>query len=142
METASVVRRSGQTQNALFGNLVLHTFTPDAQSKKERLETRTEIDNLSARYPVRVVNHHNDPILDVLDVIEYLGDASRALKPSADPAYKKGSLKECLDFLCSARAEVDDAIDVVCKALENVGENWREMPCMQDTPKPIYTELT
>ncbi len=143
METASVVRYTNPRQANLFGNtkLVLHKFTAKPQPAQERRENRAEIEALSLRHPVRTVNTHNDPILDVLDVIEYLGDASRSLKPSADPAHKKGSLKEALDFLCQARAEMDDAIEVVCEALENEGENWREMPCMQESPRPIYTEI-
>lgn len=141
MESAIVVRYTDPRQASLFGNgkLVLHKFNARKQEPKERRETRAEIEGL--RYPVRTVNTHNDPVLDVLDVIEYLADASRAIKPSADPAHKKGSLVQCLEFLCCARAEMDDAIEVVCKALEAERENWRELPCMQETPRPIFTEL-
>lgn len=141
METASVVRYTDPRQASLFGNgkLVLHKFTARPQPAQQRREVRTEIEGL--KYPVRTVNTHNDPVLDVLDVIEYLADASRAIKPSADPAHKKGSLVQCLEFLCLARAEMDDAIEVVCKGLEAERENWRELPCMQETPKPIYTEV-
>ena len=141
MESANIVRYTNPRQANLFGHtkVVLHKFDARPQPKKERQDLRAEIQNL--KYPVRTVNTHNDPVLDVLDVIEYLADASRAIKPSADPAHKKGSLVQCLEFLCLARAEMDDAIEVVCKALEAERENWRELPCMQETPRPIFTEL-
>lgn len=143
METASVVRYTNPRQANLFGNakFVLHKIDSKPQAPKARREFRNELESLSCRYRVREVHTHNDPILDVLDVIEYLADASRSLKPSADPQHKKRSLKECLDFLCQARAEMDDAIEVVCEALETEGENWRDMPCMQESPRPIYSEI-
>ncbi len=136
-----MVRYGAQVQGALFGNLVVHHFSPLPQPKEERLEAREEIEALSRRSPVIEVHTHDNPILDVMDVFERLGEAMSAIKPSADPQHKKPSLKECLKALTKARWELDDAIEVVCKALKAERVNIEKMVCLETAPPPIFQEI-
>ncbi len=141
METARIVRYGAPVQGALFGNLVLHHFSTQPQTKEERLEVREEVEALSMRSPVVEVHTHDNPILDVMDVFERLGEAMSAIKPSADPQHKTPSLKECLKALTKTRWELDDAIEVVCKALKSEGLKVEKLPCLQAAPPKIFQEI-
>ncbi|MBL7991488.1 MAG: hypothetical protein JNN25_08630 [Candidatus Kapabacteria bacterium] len=142
METATMAYYGVQVQEVLFGNLVVHHFSPQPQPKEERLEVREEVEALSRHSQVIEVHTHNDPLLDVLDVIERLADALSEIKPSADPQHRKPSLKECLKKLTKARWELDDAIQVVCTALKAERVNVEKLPCLQAAPPPIFQEIT
>ncbi len=120
--------------------LALRKITPAQQSDAERTAAREESDWLARTMRVRTVHTHNDPILDICDVLENTTAALSALKPSADKREKVPSLMDALEMLMRARLEMDDAINVICEALENTGLNWRELPCMQEPLVPTVVE--
>ncbi len=143
MESAIVVRYTDPRQANLFGNakLVLHKFDSKLQPPKERRTIRNEVDSLSLKYRVRRIQTHDNVILDTNDISILAGEIYKVVAPCADPECSIEMLKEALEAACLLVAEGQDLVEVITRKLENRGANWRELPCMQETPRPIFTEL-
>lgn len=142
MEKAIVVRRTSHTHKGQQSTFLLHLFTPEPQSKPERLEARKEADSLSLRYPRREVHTHGVLQLDINDVIIRVSEALQEAMPSADPEHKQPSVELVLEKLHLAQWELHDAIKVAEKQLLAQGVNIKHLPFSQDAPPPIFQEIT
>jgi hypothetical protein len=141
MEKAIVVRRTARTHKGQQGAFVLHLFTPEPQSKKDRLEARKEADSLSLRYPKREVHTHGVLQLDINDVIIRISEALREAMPSADPEHRQPSVELVLEKLHLAQWELFDAIQVAEKQLRAQGIDIKRLPFSQDSPPPSFEEV-
>jgi len=143
MESAIVVRYTDPRQANLFGNgkLVLHKFDSKKQDPKARRAIRSEIDSLSLKYRVRRIQTHDNVILDTNDISILAAEVYKVVMPCADAECTVASLIEALEAACLLVAEGQDLVDVITRKLENKSVDWRELPCMQETPRPIFAEV-
>ena len=141
MEKAIVVRRTEHTGKTISKPYVLHLFSPEPQSKQDRVKVRKEVEALALRYPQREVHTHGVLQLDINDVIIRVSEALKAAMPSADAAHKQPSTVDCLEALYLAQWELFDAIKVAEKQLKAEGYDIKRLPFSQDAPPPAFKEV-